>query len=81
MSWCGIKKGHLIKDLKAEEIGVTDDGASQKILSFRLRTGAELSADEAPGTTATPGTKPGGSEIEPFSRGAAGHARLRPARL
>jgi VWFA-related protein len=37
------KKGHLVKNLKPEEITVTDDGAPQQIRSLRLRTGAEIS--------------------------------------
>jgi VWFA-related protein len=53
------KKGHLVKDLKKEDFEVSDDGAVQKVLAFRLRQGGEISADEAAGATgASPGAKP-----------------------
>lgn len=41
------KKGHLVKDLKPEEITVTDAGAAQRIRSLRLRSGAEISTVQA----------------------------------
>jgi len=50
------RKGHLIRDLKKEDFQVSDDGASQKILQFRLREGGEIS-------TATPAS--GGSAAAP----------------
>ncbi|HEY3744344.1 MAG TPA: VWA domain-containing protein [Bryobacteraceae bacterium] len=46
------KKGHLIKDLKKEDFQVSDDGASQKILTFRLRQGGEMSTTETAATAA-----------------------------
>ncbi|HEY3738924.1 MAG TPA: VWA domain-containing protein [Bryobacteraceae bacterium] len=52
------KKGHLLKNLKPEEITVTDDGAPQQIRSLRLRTGAEISTVQT--TTAAGGG--GGSQ-------------------
>src|SRR3954468_19546838 len=52
------KKGKLVKDLKPEEIEVTDDGAPQKIKAFRLITGGESSggatAVDAPASAARP---------------------------
>ena len=59
------KKGRLIKDLKPEEFEISDDGASQKIVSFRLRTGAELSTEEAAAATSAPGAKPAESKLNP----------------
>ena len=59
------KKGRLIKDLKPEEFEVFDDGVAQKILSFRLRTGAELSAQETAAAAAAPGSKPAESKLDP----------------
>ena len=41
------KKGNLIRNLKPEEVQVSDDGVVQKVRSFRFRTGAELSTEEA----------------------------------
>lgn len=52
------KRGHLVKDLKAEEIEVSDDGQVQKIRSFRLRTGAEIAAEEAAAAAPQSGDKP-----------------------
>ena len=57
------KKGNLVKNLKQDEVQVTDDGAQQKILSFRFRTGAEISTEEP--ATATPGAKPAEAKLNP----------------
>ena len=57
------KKGNLIKNLKAEDVQVSDDGQVQKILSFRLRSGAELSTEEA--AAAVPGAKPVDAKLNP----------------
>lgn len=46
------KKGRLIKDLKKEDFQVSDDGASQKILTFRLRQGGEISSAETSASAA-----------------------------
>ena len=51
------KKGHLVKDLKAAEITVTDDGIAQPIRSLRLRTGAELSTIQTTDATKGEGTQ------------------------
>jgi len=59
------RKGRLIKDLKPEEFEVSDDGAAQKIVSFRLRTGAELSTEEAAATASAAGAKPAESKLNP----------------
>ena len=50
------KKGHLVKDLKPNEINVTDDGVAQSIRSLRLRTGAEISTIETTTSTTTTAT-------------------------
>jgi hypothetical protein len=41
------KKGHLVKDLSAKDFEVTDDGEPQKLRSFRLVTGSEISPEPA----------------------------------
>ena len=52
------KKGHLIKDLKKEDFEVSDDGAVQKILTFKVRQGGEISTAEAAASAAPlPGAK------------------------
>lgn len=59
------KKGNLIRNLKPEEVQVSDDGVVQKVLSFRFRTGAELSAEEAAVASATAGAKPTEAKLNP----------------
>ena len=60
------KKGNLIKNLKQDEVQVTDDGVKQKILSFRFRTGAEISTEEAAAAApATAGAKPAEAKLNP----------------
>src|SRR5882724_779067 len=59
------KKGNLIRNLKPEEVQVSDDGAQQKIISFRLRTGAELSTEEAAAAATAPGAKPAEAKLNP----------------
>jgi VWFA-related protein len=46
------KKGKMIRDLKPEDFTISDDGAAQKILSFKLREGAEVVPAEVPGAPA-----------------------------
>jgi len=47
------KKGRTVRDLRPEELQVLEDGASQEVLSFRLRaTGEEPPADAARDATA-----------------------------
>ena len=65
------KKGHLVKNLKPEEITVTDDGAPQQIRSLRLRTGAEISTVQTTtaagaGTTQTVVTPTPASSVNPL---------------
>lgn len=45
------KKGHVVRDLKPEEIEVTDNGTKQKITSFRLVEGVAGSGKNAESTT------------------------------
>src|SRR3954447_8314594 len=55
------KKGHLVKDLKPDEISITEDGVPQPIRSLRLRTGAEISTiqtSSAGGTQTAPQSAP-----------------------
>lgn len=56
------KKGRLVKDLKKEEIEVTDEGVKQSLRSFRLVQGQEAAAENtAPAetkTTAAPALNP-----------------------
>ena len=59
------KKGNLIKNLKPEEIQVSDDGVVQKVLSFRLRSGAEIATEEAAAAAANPGAKPAEGKLNP----------------
>ena len=59
------KKGNLIRNLKQEDVQVSDDGVVQKILSFRLRTGAELSTEEAAAAAPVPGAKPAETKLNP----------------
>ena len=70
------KKGHLVKNLKPEEITVTDDGAPQQIRSLRLRTGAELSTVQ---TTTAVGS--GGTQAAIQSRSTAPVNPLRDVRV
>src|SRR5579863_4684915 len=57
------KKGHIVKNLKPEEITVTDDGAPQQIRSLRLRTGAEISTIQT--STAAGGAGTGQTVVTP----------------
>jgi len=66
------KKGHLVKDLRPDEITVTDDGAPQQIRSLRLRTGAEISTVQ---TTAA-----GGRQTTPRPAPATGVSVMNPLR-
>src|SRR6267142_6572768 len=50
------KKGRAIRDVRPEEIHISEDGVEQNLTSFRLIEGTAAEATAAPGTnTATPG--------------------------
>src|ERR1700736_6586086 len=63
------KKGHLVKDLSAKDFEVTDDGEPQKLRSFRLVPGSEISPEPAgaaaSGSVAPAGGKPA-SQLDPL---------------
>src|SRR5258707_6830461 len=72
------KKGRPVKDLKAQDFQITEDGVPQEVKSFRLVAGdtPEPAAKDNTGNTAAGGPKATARVLEAFNAGRIGTVAL-----